>query len=270
MNIKTLSACLADHQEVLSIQEAAILLEEINPEEHEHRLATDGNYAAHCSNYLDERIWEWVSRIYYAVAAKRIRHIDAGLPEDSWGWPSIRVHVRDLIEWLETIAEPAVSPEVSLSIPEGASSVGVGAAVGAAVGADVGVGTDVGVGVAATGCDGPGDSNVGGIDEVDDDMADGRSVRVTCIPGKLPRTSIGKLATHVAWQIEQETNRVATSAAVMEQLQAWADDGSKPDVLLNSKKANRAVIWRTKDGKTKQYDSEACGKTLSTWQKSRA
>lgn len=90
------------------------------------------------------------------------------------------------------------------------------------------------------------------------------------IPGKLPNISVGKLAIEVAWLLEQETHRAATAQEVMKQLQAWADDGSKPEVLLKSAKAKHGVEWRTKGGKPKIYDSEACGKALATWIKSRA
>jgi hypothetical protein len=90
------------------------------------------------------------------------------------------------------------------------------------------------------------------------------------IPGKLPNISVGKLAIEVAWLLEQETHRAATAQEVMKQLQAWADDGSKPEVLLKSAKAKHGVEWRTKGGKPKIYDSEACGKALATWMKSRA
>jgi hypothetical protein len=56
----------------------------------------------------------------------------------------------------------------------------------------------------------------------------------------------------------------------MQQLQNWADRAHKPDVLLNSDLPNRSVIWRTSSGASKPYTSEACGKTLAAWKKSRA
>jgi hypothetical protein len=90
------------------------------------------------------------------------------------------------------------------------------------------------------------------------------------IPGTLPKISVGKLAIEAAWVIERSTGRAATTKAVMQQLQNWADRAHKPDVLLNSDLPNRSVIWRTSNGASKSYTSEACGKTLAAWKKSRA
>lgn len=91
----------------------------------------------------------------------------------------------------------------------------------------------------------------------------------TGIPGKIPRTSIGKLAIEAAWLIEQSKSRAATVDEVMAKLQTCADEGSRPEVLLKSEKGKRGVEWRTKDGKSKLYDVEACGKSLAAWTKSR-
>ena len=90
------------------------------------------------------------------------------------------------------------------------------------------------------------------------------------IPGKLPRVAIGRLAIEAAWQIECETKRAPTAAAVMSKLQDWADAGEHAAVLSKSDKKNKAVCWVTGKGKQKCYDQEACGKTLETWGKSRA
>jgi hypothetical protein len=87
------------------------------------------------------------------------------------------------------------------------------------------------------------------------------------IPGKIPRTGIGKLVIEAAWQIECDKKRTASAMEVMAQLQEWADAG---DMLVTSRKDKHGVDWHTSKGKSKLYDSEACGKALSTWKKSRA
>ena len=90
------------------------------------------------------------------------------------------------------------------------------------------------------------------------------------IPGRLPNTSIGQMAIRAAWKIEQETGRSASSKAVMNQLQQWADNGDFAEVLIKSIESKRAVRWHTKSGVEKTYDEEACRKALSSWNKSRA
>jgi hypothetical protein len=90
------------------------------------------------------------------------------------------------------------------------------------------------------------------------------------IPGKLPNTSMGKLAIKAAWQIEGELKRAATAKQVMTRLQEWADGGHEPATLLKSDKKNHAVIWITGKRVEKSYDTEACGKTLEIWMASRA
>lgn len=89
-------------------------------------------------------------------------------------------------------------------------------------------------------------------------------------PGKLPNVACGRLAVFAAWKIEGEKQRAATQGEVMALLQTWADDGSHPETLMKSVKGKRAVEWKTKSGKPRIYDIDACGKTLDTWMKSRA
>lgn len=91
------------------------------------------------------------------------------------------------------------------------------------------------------------------------------------LPGTLPKVGSGRMAVKAAWQIECETGRVATADKVMCLLQKWADEGSEPDVLLKSNKGKKSVQWKTKKTSLpKEYDLEACGKTLEAWSKSRA
>jgi hypothetical protein len=90
------------------------------------------------------------------------------------------------------------------------------------------------------------------------------------IPGKLPNTSMGKLAIKAAWLIEGESKRAATSKQVIARLQEWADGGHEPATLLKSDKNNHAVIWITGKRAEKSYDIEACGKALENWMASRA
>ncbi len=87
--------------------------------------------------------------------------------------------------------------------------------------------------------------------------------------GVLPRVGIGKLVIKAALEIEGETERVATRDQVLERLQMWATNGSFPDVLHKVNPSGRAVIWTTKKGATKLYDSENCGKALEVWGKTR-
>ena len=88
------------------------------------------------------------------------------------------------------------------------------------------------------------------------------------IPGKIPRTAVGKLAIKAAWQIECDTKRAATAREVVTRLQEWADAGSEPATLSKSDKNKKAVIWLTGKGAAKLYDVDACGKALETWRKS--
>ncbi len=85
------------------------------------------------------------------------------------------------------------------------------------------------------------------------------------IPGKMPRTSIGKLAIKAAWQIECETNKLAIAKQVIEKLQALVE--TEPELL---EKIPHGVKWSTTKGLIKSYLIEACAKTLNTWQTSRA
>lgn len=95
-------------------------------------------------------------------------------------------------------------------------------------------------------------------------------IELNNVPGKMPRTAMGKLAIEAAWQSELRTKRAATAKQVMKLLQEWADDGKEPENLLKSDKQNNAVIWITGKRVSKIFGIEACGKALETWQKSRA
>lgn len=88
------------------------------------------------------------------------------------------------------------------------------------------------------------------------------------VPGKMPRTAVGKLAIKAAWQTELQTARAATAKQVMTLLQEWADDGKEPGTLLKSNKQKKAVIWITGKGDPKDFGIEACGKVLESWRKS--
>lgn len=91
------------------------------------------------------------------------------------------------------------------------------------------------------------------------------------IPGKMPNTTIGKLAIKAAWEIEYKTKKRATAKQVIERLQAWVDHISNPNAVTElTKKISNGVKWVTTGGKERDYDIGACQKTLETWQKSRA
>lgn len=87
------------------------------------------------------------------------------------------------------------------------------------------------------------------------------------IPGKLPRVTSGQLAVKAAWEIECETGKRATAKQVVKKLHDWAESGDYPELL---KTTAHGVTWATKAGKVNDYDIGACGKTLGTWNKSRA
>jgi hypothetical protein len=89
------------------------------------------------------------------------------------------------------------------------------------------------------------------------------------IPGKLPRVAAGRLAVKAAWQIECETNRRASAKEVIARLQAWAENGNAPEILIESMPKKRAVKWLTAKGEERDYGLEACKKTLEAWHKSR-
>lgn len=85
------------------------------------------------------------------------------------------------------------------------------------------------------------------------------------IPGKMPRTAIGKLAIKAARQIELETDKRATAKQVIEKLQAWIE--TEPELIET---IPHGVKWTTTKGKQKPFDVEACAKALEIWQASRA
>lgn len=84
------------------------------------------------------------------------------------------------------------------------------------------------------------------------------------IPGKMPRTTIGKLAITEAWKIECETGKRATANQVIAKLQTMV--GTHPDL---AEKGARKVGWFTCMGAVKYFDTEGCGKALQKWNASR-
>lgn len=88
------------------------------------------------------------------------------------------------------------------------------------------------------------------------------------IPGKLPRVAVGRLAVKAAWEIEMDVGRATTALEVMKRLQSWADEGKEPEYLIRSDRTKRCVIWNA-GRKEKEYDEEACDKTIKRWMESR-
>lgn len=84
------------------------------------------------------------------------------------------------------------------------------------------------------------------------------------IPGSIPKTASGKCAVKAAWQIEQETARIATVNDVMDRLMTWATEGSEPDLKAIGKDG-RSVTWITDKYKENTYNKAALGKTLKKW-----
>jgi hypothetical protein len=85
------------------------------------------------------------------------------------------------------------------------------------------------------------------------------------LPGRLPRTAIGKLVIKAAWEIEWETKRVATVDAVIAKLQTRVDTEDALTAVIKN-----GVSWMTGGLKVKDFDIDACSKALKTWHSSRA
>lgn len=91
------------------------------------------------------------------------------------------------------------------------------------------------------------------------------------IPGKMPNTTIGKLAIKAAWKIECGTGKRAAAKQVIETLQSWVDHKDNHEAVAElTEKIPNGVKWVTSAGKKNNYDIGACQKTLETWNKSRA
>ena len=86
------------------------------------------------------------------------------------------------------------------------------------------------------------------------------------IEGKIPTTTIGKLAIKAAREIECETKKMATASKIIERLQEWVKLDDYPELL---EKIPHGVKWATKKGKVNTFDIGACEKTLERWNKSR-
>jgi hypothetical protein len=84
------------------------------------------------------------------------------------------------------------------------------------------------------------------------------------IPGKMPRTAIGKQAIKAAWQIECETSKLATPRQVIDRLQALVE--TEPELVAV---LPHGITWTTSKGAEKAYEVEACAKTLGKWNTSR-
>ena len=84
------------------------------------------------------------------------------------------------------------------------------------------------------------------------------------IPGKMPRTAIGKLAVNVAWEIECATGKRAIASQVINKLQEL-----EKDEPILTEKIPHGVKWVTSKGKGKSFDVQTCAKALETWNTSR-
>lgn len=89
------------------------------------------------------------------------------------------------------------------------------------------------------------------------------------IPGQLPRRAMGKVAIEVAWQLEVVLQRRAEAKEIMTSLKEMADNGKKPELLKESGKDGRSVVWITDKGAPTTYSLQALKKTLEMWHKSR-
>jgi len=86
------------------------------------------------------------------------------------------------------------------------------------------------------------------------------------IPGKIPRTGIGKLAIKAAFEIERETGKLASANQVMDKLHKWIETEAEPILL---EKEAYGVIWMTTNQQEARFTIEACGKALKKWNEGR-
>jgi hypothetical protein len=89
----------------------------------------------------------------------------------------------------------------------------------------------------------------------------------TAIPGKIPATAVGKIATEIAWDIEQETGKLATAKEIIESMQKLIAEGKHSNVLL--KVIPGGINWIKSDSDVKIYDLKMCKQALYNWNKSR-
>jgi len=83
-------------------------------------------------------------------------------------------------------------------------------------------------------------------------------------PGKMPRTTIGKLVIKAAWEIECCSGKHATVSQIISKLHEW--ESNEPEIVEN---IPHGVKWQTKKGIVKSFGVDACAKALETWHASR-
>lgn len=80
------------------------------------------------------------------------------------------------------------------------------------------------------------------------------------IPGKMPRTTIGKLAITAAWEIEGKAGKQASANQVIAKLVEWIK--TEPILL---EKTPHGIRWMTTNTTEADFSIEACGKALAKW-----
>lgn len=98
------------------------------------------------------------------------------------------------------------------------------------------------------------------------------------IPGKLPKSCIGKLAVKIAWEIEVDTDRRAPCKAVMDRLCKLAARVDETDSIDSNEDCLRSadttvpgqemVRWATEAGLEKWFGQNTCKQALRTWKNS--
>lgn len=83
------------------------------------------------------------------------------------------------------------------------------------------------------------------------------------VPGKKPRTAVWEIAREIAWDIEQETGKLATAEEVIESLQKLITEGKHSNVL--HKIIPGGVQWIKKSTGTKPYVLKTCRQALYNW-----
>lgn len=87
------------------------------------------------------------------------------------------------------------------------------------------------------------------------------------IPGKCGRIAIIQIAIEIAWDIECETEKIATSKEVMKRLREMAQNGGCYSHVLKAPAAGKdAVIWGAHGGtESKEWTIRACDAALKKW-----
>ncbi|RFU47340.1 hypothetical protein [Paraburkholderia sp. DHOC27] len=89
---------------------------------------------------------------------------------------------------------------------------------------------------------------------------------IPCVPAGA--IAITKLALQAAWEIELAVGQFAGPDTIFRRLGTWVNTPKDGDGVL-IQVTGKAVFWAKTKGGEKEYDLEACSKTLASWHKRR-